>query len=331
MAAELRPLQVPARAIPVPASIGSEARAVLSAAAQTAMQWAAYPAQDDADGWRAYRAVADANMHHMFSGTADQLPPRQVRLVEAGPVRAFHITDPSVPKTGKGARHRILLFLHGGALIAGGGKVCETLAILQSVLMDAVVYAPDYRMPPEHPFPTPLEDCLAIYRHVIDAHGARDVVVHGMSAGGNLAAALLLRARADGLPMPAGLILETPELDFTESGDSFEINAIVDSVLQRRLDPINRLYADGADLANPYLSPLFGDVAGFPHTLLTAGTRDMFLSNAVRMHHRLRAAQVKAELLVYEAMPHGGFFNTPEDALVKQDIRRFAGQCWAMT
>ena len=147
----------------------------------------------------------------------------------------------------------------------------------------------------------------------------------GASAGGNLAAALILRARDEGLPLPAAAILQTPELDLTESGDSFRTNLGLDSVLTGSLMPANLLYAAGHDLAHPYLSPLFGDFArGFPPTFLTTGTRDLFLSNTVRMHRALRAADVPTELHVMEAAPHGGFFGTaPEDAQVTRDLRRF--------
>ena len=129
--------------------------------------------------------------------------------------------------------------------------------------------------------------------------------------------------------LPAGLVLETPQLDLTESGDSFQTNEVIDVVLQHGLGPVNRLYANGHDLASPLLSPLFGDFSGgWPPTLLTAGTRDLFLSNAVRMLHRLRDAGSAVELLVYEAMPHGGFFGTPEDQRVRRDVQRFTQRCW---
>jgi acetyl esterase/lipase len=87
----------------------------------------------------------------------------------------------------------------------------------------------------------------------------------------------------------------------------------------------NLLYAAGHDLADPLISPLFADFApGFPPCLITAGTRDLFLSNAVRMHRKLRAADVDAELHVFEAMPHGGFGGTaPEDAEPQLELRRF--------
>ncbi|MGN6620152.1 MAG: alpha/beta hydrolase, partial [Sphingomonas sp.] len=85
----------------------------------------------------------------------------------------------------------------------------------------------------------------------------------------------------------------------------------------------------GADLADPYLSPLFGDLRGFPPTFLQTGTRDLFLSNTVRMHRTLRKADVEAELHVFEAMPHGGFMGgTPEDYEVEAEIRRFIRASW---
>lgn len=317
------PLHLPSRSIPVPTSISAQAQAILSAAAAMAMQWADYPAFDDTAGWLEYRRVADSNMMQMLGDVVRQLPPFDINAIKVGEARAFRV-DARAGKSG-----RVLLSIHGGALVAGGGKVCEILSHLQAAKTGALVFAPDYRMPPEHPFPAALDDCLAIYRQILEFHDPGDVVLHGMSAGGNLAAALVLRMKDEMLPLPAGLILETPELDLTESGDTFQTNAIIDNVLQRTLGPINALYANGADLAHPHLSPLFGDLTGFPPTLLTAGTRDMFLSNAARMHHRLRAAGVQAELLVYEAMPHGGFFGTPEDVQVNQDIQKFAQKRWA--
>ena len=124
--------------------------------------------------------------------------------------------------------------------------------------------------------------------------------------------------------MPACMVLLSPQVDLTESGDSFQTNRTIDVVLPRSLMPNNLLYANGRDLAEPFLSPLFGDLRGFPPTLLQAGTRDLFLSNTVRMHRALRRAGVAAELHVFEAMPHGGFGGgTPEDLELETEMRRF--------
>ena len=87
--------------------------------------------------------------------------------------------------------------------------------------------------------------------------------------------------------------------------------------------------AGGHDLRDPYVSPLFGDFSkGFPPTLLTAGTRDLFLSNAVRMHRALRAAGVPAELHILEAAPHGAFAGWPEVAELNRDVRAFCEARW---
>jgi acetyl esterase/lipase len=186
----------------------------------------------------------------------------------------------------------------------------------------------DYRMPPDDPYPAALDDYMGVYRELLRRHRPGQLVVGRSSAGGNLAAALVLRARDGGIPMPAAVVLASPEADLTESGDSFHANLGVDTVLTESLMPANLLYAGRHDLEDPYLSPLFGDFTrGFPPTLLATGTRDLFLSTTVRMHRRLRAAGVAAELHVTEAAPHGGFFgSSPEDAEIGRDVRRFIGE-----
>jgi epsilon-lactone hydrolase len=103
----------------------------------------------------------------------------------------------------------------------------------------------------------------------------------------------------------------------------------VDTVLTQSLMPANLLSAAGHDLTDPYVSPLFGDFAmGFPSTILTAGMRDRFLSNAVRMHRALRAAGIPAELHIVEAAPHGGFFGAPEDAELDREVRDYIDAHW---
>jgi acetyl esterase/lipase len=220
---------------------------------------------------------------------------------------------------------RLYLDFHGGGLIMGGGDICRAMGIGAASIVGRRTWTVDYRMPPDFPYPAALDDAVATYRALLDIRGPEQIIVGGASAGGNLAAALILRARDEGLPLPAAAILQTPEVDLTESGDSFRTNLGLDTVLTASLMPANLLYAAGHDLVDPYLSPLFGEFAkGFPPTFLTTGTRDLFLSNTVRMHRALRAADVPTELHVMEAAPHGGFFGTaPEDAQVTRDLRRF--------
>jgi acetyl esterase/lipase len=128
--------------------------------------------------------------------------------------------------------------------------------------------------------------------------------------------------------MPGATILLTPALDLTQSGDTFRTNLGVDTVITRSDPSALLLYAGGHDLRDPYVSPVYGDLArGFPPTLLASGTRDVLLSDTVRMHRALRAVDVPAELHVLEAAPHGFFRGaTPEDRELDREVRRFIGE-----
>jgi monoterpene epsilon-lactone hydrolase len=285
-----------------------------------------YPPVDDVDGWRAMAAERNAMIAAIVGARASEVP-ANVDEIHVDGVRVYVITPHDFP----GDDPRVFLDIHGGAFVLGGGESCRIMGLRAVGLSRVRTWAVDYRMPPDHPYPAPLDDCLTAYNALLKDHQPRDVIVAGGSAGGNLAAALILRARDEGLPLPAAAVLSTPEVDLTESGDSFHTNLGLDNVLTESLMPANLLYAGGHDLSHPYLSPLFGDfTSGFPPTILTTGTRDLFLSNTVRMHRALRAAGVPAELHIVEAAGHAGFFGqAPEDEDLENEVRRFIDAHWA--
>jgi acetyl esterase/lipase len=316
------PLRVPAREIPVPTTVSAEAQASLG---MGRMQSAPYPDQNDIAAWRALIAEGDRMILPLAQARVGHLPV-DVEEVEIDGARVFVVTPRELR-----SRERVYLDIHGGALIMGGGDCCRAAGIGNAVLTGMQVWAVDYRMPPEAPYPIGLDDCVAVYRALLRDHRPGAIAVGGASAGGNLAAATVLKARDQGPPLPSALVLLSPELDLTESGDSFQTNLGIDTVLSGSLMPANLLYAGKHDRRDPYLSPLFGDFSkGFPPTLLTAGTRDLFLSNAVRMHRALRALNIPAELYVLEAAPHGGFWGAPEQLEIEKEVRRFVdGYCLA--
>lgn len=302
---------------PVPTGVSEQAQQYL--AAPSPFGSGETPALGDVDGWLRYIEQRDTYVADRFAGL--ELPVEIEETAIAG-VRTYVAHAHDVLEE----RGPIYVDIHGGALILGGGDVCRLMASVGAMGTGMVTWAPDYRMPPLHPYPAALDDCLAVYKQLLQERAPEDIVVGGGSAGGNLAAALLVRARDEGLPMPGALVLISPEVDLTESGDSFHTNLASDHVLSPLLD-VNLMYADGHDLAHPYLSPLFADLTGFPPTFLQTGTRDLFLSNTVRMHRKLRAAGVAAELHVGEAMPHGGFGGAaPEDFELSAELRRFLDQ-----
>jgi acetyl esterase/lipase len=311
--------EVPARAIRVPSSISPEAQSFLAMASLSAVD-DGYPPLDDTMAWRTLITEQDALTAPLIAAQADAAEVDV--LVEAINGVTVNIATPA----GAEGDDRAVLDLHGGALVFMGGAGCEALTRLAASRTGLRTWGPDYRMAPDHPHPTPLDDCLLVYRAMLDVIPAERVVIAGASAGGNLAAALVVRARDEGVPLPAAVVLQTPEVDLTESGDTFATNLGVDTVL-RPLLAVNQLHAGGAHLGHPYLSPLFADLQGFPPTILTSGTRDLFLSNTVRMHRALRRVGCAAELHVLEAAPHGGFFGmAPEDAEIGAEVRRFIDQ-----
>jgi epsilon-lactone hydrolase len=320
----------PQHTIPFPYSISVEARAALEdlVGDDGSVRNAAFvmPEPEDHAGWLRVKSAVDAQYAAAVKGLAGNAH-SAVEIIGVDDA-TIHLAAPQPPA----AANQAYIDFHGGALVFGGGDACRAGAQMQADQHGVLCYGIDYRTPPEHPYPAALNDGLSTYRYVLKHHEPEDIVIGGRSAGGNLAVATLLRARDEGLPMPAGLVLLSPQIDLTESGDSFEVNRLVDVVLPGSLRSSNLLYAGGADLKHPYLSPLFGDLRGMPPTFLQSGTRDLFLSNTVRMHRALRNAAVRADLHVFEAMPHGGFGGTtPEDKDLSLEVAAFVRTCLGRT
>ena len=308
-----------ARFIPVPTSVSEQAQQFLDM--DLFGGGVERGAPQDTAGWRALIKETDELLVAVMGAQVDHLR-SSVQPGSLGGVAVFVVTPEGVD--GRDDTQPIYLDIHGGSLLMGGGKACEVMARRVAAQVQMQTWSVDYRMPPDHPYPAALDDVLAVYRCLLDVRAPEQIVVGGGSAGGNLAAALILRARDEGLPLPVALVLLTPEVDLTESGDSFHTNLGIDNVLTQSLADSIALYAGDHDLGHPYLSPLFGELTSpFPPTFLQTGTRDLFLSNTVRMHRKLRAGGVDAQLHVFEAMPHGGFFGAPEDDELTDEIRRF--------
>jgi acetyl esterase/lipase len=316
-------VHIEAREIPVPTSVSKEAQAVL-AMGRLGPPPRELPALDDTDGWKAYVAETDRFVRSMV-GDAIAGFKGSIEERDLGPCPLYVVTPDGVGATDR----RVFLDIHGGAWILGSGDLCKSTTIASANALGVRAWSVDYRMPPDHPFPTPLDDCLAAYRALLEERDPREVIVGGTSAGGNLAAALVLRARDEGVPLPAAVVLNTGAFDLMSSGDSWVLNDGIDNLLSGPVEGSTELYAGSHDRREPYISPLFGDLGGFPPVILLTGTRDRLLSDNVRMHRALRAAGVEAELHVWEAAGHGGFLGmAPEDADRYAEMRRFAEAHW---
>lgn len=315
-------LHLPARDIPVPTSISPEAQALLSG-----FEFPAGPDEPetlDPAAWRDHVRGNDDMIRSLLGDRSASWAGNVTERVVGG--CTVYLLEP----TGVDEADRRTYFdIHGGSWVFGGGDLCRSMATTTADTFGVRTWAVDYRMPPDHPHPTPLEDCLAAYAALLEERRPEEIVVGGTSAGANLAAALLVRLKADGLPLPAALVLNTGAFDLTCAGDSWRTNFGLDNVLRSNSHRPIQLYAGATPLDDRYLSPLFADLTGLPPTIILTGTRDLLLSDNVRMHRALLAAGVDAQLHVWEAAAHGGFLGAaPEDADRSRQQRRFAEQHW---
>lgn len=229
-------------------------------------------------------------------------------------VPVFILEPDLIPENNK---DRILLYFHGGGYVFSPGMAGLDEGIYMAAMGKFKVVAVDYRLAPEFPFPAALEDGLKVYKALLKTYPAKNIGVFGSSTGGGMSLALCLLAKQENLPMPGALAPGTPWSDLSKTGDTYYTNAYVDNVLvsyEGLLEAMAKAYANGHDLKDPLLSPIYGDLRGLPPTILGTGTRDLFLSNTVRTHRKLRDAGIEADLLVIEGLSHWQYVALPYDA-----------------
>lgn len=203
-------------------------------------------------------------------------------------------------------RNQIILYCHGGGYTSGNLGYAKPLAAELSHVTGYEVLSFEYRLAPEHPYPAALMDALAAWDYLTHlGFGARDIIVAGDSAGGNLALCLALKLKEQGRRLPRALVLLSPWTDMTYSGKSYLENAEIDPILtQDYILATRAAYAPGGDYASPLLSPLFGDLSGFPPVLIQVGELEILQSDSVRLRDRLSAAGVLCRLEVWRGMWH---------------------------
>jgi len=318
----LTPRPVAARLLPVPRTVSPELQAAISASAALATEVPPRAPGTEAQ-WRAMIAASEALGLDRLKTVREAFPCRVTEL-DLGGVTAREVLAKGVDPAGPA-----LLHFHGGAYVIYGGESGLIEAVLAAGHTGRRVISVDYRMPPDHPFPAALDDAVAAWSALIGVQDAAATGVFGTSAGGGLILALVHRLKDLGLPLPGALAPSTPWSDLAGDSDSYRVNAGVDSVLpfyEGVLEACARLYAGETPLADPLISPVNGDFAGFPPALLTTGTRDILLSDTVRVYRAMRAAGCEARLEVYEGLSHAEYsvaFTSPESRSVFADIGRW--------
>ena len=203
-------------------------------------------------------------------------------------------------------RKYVLLYCHGGGYNTGSLKYARSITnkLAASTSMDVLSF--DYRLAPEHPYPAALNDAVKVWDYLMYlGYGARDVILAGDSAGGNLALVLTLMLKEQHRILPRGLVLFSPWTDLTRSGRSHRNRTVVDPILtEEYLTRAIRDYAADADLQDPFLSPLYGNFHNFPPTLIQAGSNGLLLSDAQDLHKQMIRHQAGARITVNQGMWH---------------------------
>jgi len=315
------PRKMPARTIPVPDTVSPQMQKII--AAPLTPTWNLIP--NTPEEWKAQvNAVTVAAMQGL-PALREALHVKIEPMTING-VKAFMVSPDNIPPENQ---NRLLIHVHGGCYVSFPGESGTIEAVYMAGFGRFRIISVDYRMPPDYPYPAALDDAVTVWKAALKMADPKNMAIFGSSAGGALTLSMIHRAKQDNLPLPAAIAPGTPMSDLTGSGDTFRTNAMLDNVLVAygaNCDKRAALYTNGHDIRDPMLSPLFGDMHGFPPTILTSGTRDLLLSNTVRVHRKLRQAGVEAVLQVFEGQSHAQYnrdVNAPETREAFEEIASF--------
>jgi monoterpene epsilon-lactone hydrolase len=255
-----------------------------------------------ADPYTPEKTLADLRGANAAAGAAIALPEGTIcTQVDADGVNAEWIVAPNAETD------KTFMFIHGGGYYRGSAASSRSPAAHISAATGAQVFSIDYRLAPENPFPGAVEDALTAYRWML-AQGADPArtMVGGVSAGGGLTLALLLKLKETGDPLPAGAAPMSAWVDMTQSGESFVTKAEADPTISKiYLDRMAGYYLNGADPKTPLASPLFGDLSGLPPLLMQVGTAETLMDDSRVFAERAKAAGVDVIYEAWDDLIHG--------------------------
>ncbi|HSW12534.1 MAG TPA: alpha/beta hydrolase [Solimonas sp.] len=214
----------------------------------------------------------------------------------------------------------VILFLHGGGYCVGSLDSHRPITASLAKAAQLPVYAADYRLAPEHPYPAALNDAVAVYRALLDA-GFDRIVLAGDSAGGGLALATALSLRDAGLPLPAALLLLSPWADLACSGATMRTHAAHDPMLSAAvLQRWGNEYRGRVPADHPLCSPLMAELRGLPPVLIQVGSDEVLLDDSMRLEKKLQQARVPVTLQVCPGLWHdfqlnAGVLSESDDAI----------------
>ncbi len=284
------------RLMPVPGTISPEAQKFISIPGPSGPPPLLAVQRAHTDAFRIRRAAE-----------AKKLFPVNVTGKMIGGVRCDVITPLNIPPANK---NHVLINVHGGGFVTDSGSLVEGIPI--AYLTRNTVVSVYYRLAPEHPFPEAVDDTVSVYRELLKNHKPQDVGLFGTSAGAILTGEVAVALRERKLPLPAALGIFSGTGDMSMPGDTQALYTIwgfsgylVPPSKRHHRDP----YVDGHNPKEPVLSPIYADLRGFPPSLFVTSTRDLLLSGTSILHRAMLRAGNRAEIVVFEALPHAFWYN----------------------
>lgn len=253
--------------------------------------------------WRVKRRLKGCRDYRVARAILRPLPYRIPASVRITPANVNGIPGEWVESPN--STDAVLLYLHGGGYFGCSTETHRPVTVWFA-LHGFRVFAPNYRLAPENPFPAAVDDAVAAYRGLLaEIHPPQRIVAAGDSAGGGLALSLMLALRAPGTPLPAAAALFSPWTDLAATGESLRTNARRCAMFNGEdIGPSARYYLGNADPRNPLASPLYGDLSGLPPLLIHVGADECLRDDSIRVAEKARAAGVTVELKIWPVVPH---------------------------
>ncbi|MEM8935087.1 MAG: alpha/beta hydrolase [Pseudomonadota bacterium] len=289
------------RDIIIPETISDAAKQALQELAAAQIYKTVMPKLDDEDAWRAVSNLYDDSQKEAAQAALNNTGVGVTETTLAD-IPVLDIRPPGWTDNG-----RVLLYVHGGAYVVNSARSSLMLSAPMSVTSGLRTISVDYTLAPFANWRVMQDQVIAVFEGLL-AQGieARNIAMLGESAGGGLLTSSILTLRDRGVGVPACVALWSPWVDLSNTGDTYQTLAEADPMLSyTTLGDAAVAYADGLELRDPRISPVYASFdKGFPPTLIQVGTKEIFLSEAVRLYQKLDAVGQTTKLDVFEGMWH---------------------------
>jgi epsilon-lactone hydrolase len=230
---EAGPRFVPGRRIPVPRTVSPSLQTTIAAPYRI-------PAWDANAGDAAHWKTLISTLAEEAAAATREMQEKLGVIMEPtiiDGVKAFMLTPKVIAPEN---RNRLLVNVHGGGYIYNPGVAGTMEATSMAAYGGFKIISVDYRMPPDHPYPAGLDDCMRVWRATAEINDPKTLGLFGSSAGAGMALAMILRAKEENLPLPAAIAIGTPWADLTETGDTFKTNEWLDNIIVSYRGYLNR-------------------------------------------------------------------------------------------